>query len=250
MKYIKELRWKKVDKKAVTAFRTHTQKINHTIRQSTISQMANQTIWFNWISSQRTAIFTILAIFAFAGYAFLIRNEPTVGENQGNIKFVAIKSKDTQSNGYKQNIRSNLTINGSIPDKEAFLRKEWGEYGGGIPIPIYIADAATTENQTLEIQNDGPIKSLQFEYSSYDIGGILQIYLDDVLYTQINTYNSKELVYKPITLTFDQHLAINKSNSIWWGQLAVFGLSLILFIKHNLYKKLKLEHFLSVWPLS
>ena len=139
--------------KAVTAFRTRTQKINHTIRQSTISQWLTKQMWFNWISSQRTAIFTILAIFAFAGYAFLIRNELTVGENQGNIKFVAIKSKDTQSNGYKQNIRSNLTINGSIPDKEAFLRKEWGEYGGGIPIPIYIADAATTENQTLEIQN-------------------------------------------------------------------------------------------------
>ena len=120
--------------KAVTAFRTHTQKINHTIRQSTISQWLTKQIWFNWISSQRSVILTIIAIFAFAGYAFLIRNELTVGENQGNIKFVAIKSKDTQSNGYKQNIRSNLTINGSIPDKEAFLRKEWGEYGGGIPI--------------------------------------------------------------------------------------------------------------------
>ena len=225
--------------KAVTAFRTRTQKINHTIRQSTISQWLTKQMWFNWISSQRTVILTIIAIFAFAGYAFLIRNELTVGENQGNIKFVAIKSKDTQSNGYKQNIRSNLTINGSIPDKEAFLRKEWGEYGGGIPIPIYIADAATTENQTLEIQNDGPIKSLQFEYSSYDIGGILQIYLDDVLYTQINTYNGKELVYKPITLTFDQHLAINKSNGLWWGQLAVFGISLILFIRYNLSKKVK-----------
>ena len=109
--------------KAVTAFRTRTQKINHTIRQSTISQWLTKQMWFNWISSQRTVILTIIAIFAFAGYAFLIRNELTVGENQGNIKFVAIKSKDTQSNGYKQNIRSNLSINGSIPDKEAFYAR-------------------------------------------------------------------------------------------------------------------------------
>jgi len=160
--------------KAVTAFRTRSQKMKNKIYQSRPIQWLVKQGWFNWIVSQKVSIIAILAIFAFAGYAFLIRNELTVGENQGNIKFVAIKSKDTQSNGYKQNIRSNLTINGSIPDKEAFLRKEWGEYGGGIPIPIYIADAATTENQTLEIQNDGPIKSLQFEYRVMILAGFFK----------------------------------------------------------------------------
>jgi len=120
--------------KTLTAFRARRQKMKNKIYQSRPIQWLVKQGWFNWIVSQKVSIIAILAIFAFAGYAFLIRNELTVGENQGNIKFVAIKSKDTQSNGYKQNIRSNLTINGSIPDKEAFLRKEWGEYGGGIPI--------------------------------------------------------------------------------------------------------------------
>lgn len=235
--------------KTLTAFRARRQKMKNNIYQSRPIQWLVKQGWFNWIVSQKVSIIAILAIFAFAGYAFLIRNELTVGENQGNIKFVAIKSKDSQSGGYMENIRANLTINGSTPSKESFLRQEWSEYGA-VEIPIYVADANKSENSTIEIQHDGPVKSLYFEYSSYDIGGILQIYLDDVLYTQINTYNSKELVYKPITLTFDQHLAINKSNGLWWGQLAVFGISLILFIRYNLSKKVKNGLFLAVWSLS
>ena len=112
--------------KTLTAFRARRQKMKNKIYQSRPIQWLVKQGWFNWIVSQKVSIIAILAIFAFAGYAFLIRNELTVGENQGNIKFVAIKSKDTQSNGYKQNIRSNLTINGSIPDKEAFFMQGMG----------------------------------------------------------------------------------------------------------------------------
>ena len=216
--------------KTSMSFHTRARAFKNAIHHSKTYQWLSRQIWWRWLNSQKRTVFAILAILAFAGYAFIIRNELTVGENNGNIKFVAIKSKDPQSNGYKENIRTNLTINGTIPDKSTFLRNEWGEYGGGIPIPIYVADAEKIENQTLEIQHDGPIKSLHFEYSSYDIGGFLQVYLDDVLYTQINTYNSKELVYKPITLTFEQHYAITKANSIWWFQLALFALLLLSFL--------------------
>ena len=218
-------------KKASEAFRTRTQEIKHKIHQSKPIQWLLKQKWFRWMTGHQAAILTILAITAFASYAFLIRKELTVGENQGNIKFVASQSKDPKSKGYKENIRTNLTINGAGLNTDNIVRQEWEEYGAGIPIPIYIADGEKQENQTLEIQHDGPIKSLHFEYSSYDVGGILQIYLDDVLYSQINTYNDKELVYKSITLNFDQHLAITASNSIWWAQLAFFALVLLLFLK-------------------
>ena len=217
--------------KTSMSFHTRARAFKNAIHHSKAYQWLSRQIWWRWLNSQKRTVFAILAILAFTGYAFIIRNELTVGENNGNIKFVAIKSKDSQSNGYKENIRTNLTINGTIPDQSTFLRNEWGEYGGGIPIPIYVADAEKTENQTLEIQHDGPIKSLHFEYSSYDIGGFLQVYLDDVLYTQINTYNSKELVYKPITLTFKQHYAITKANSIWWRQTSsVCSLIVVSFL--------------------
>ncbi|MGT2667390.1 LTA synthase family protein [Streptococcus rifensis] len=162
-------------------------------------------------------------------YIALIRNELTVGENQGNIKFVAIQSKDPQSKGYNENIRTNLTINGSVLTKEQIVRKDWGEYGATV-IPIFTADARDNENQTLEIQSEQPIKSLNFEYSSYDFGGYLQVYLDDKLYMQINSYNGDELIYKPISLKFDQHYAITKSNGIWWGQLALFAILLLIYL--------------------
>ena len=217
--------------KSIKTFRTHMQTSKNKVQQSKVFQWLGSQSWFKWLTSQKSAIIAIIAIGAFLSYAFLIRNELTVGENQGTIKFVASKSKDSQSHGYKENIRTNLTINGAVLNTEEIVRQEWEEYGAGVPIPIFVADAEKNENQTLEIHHNEPIKSLYFEYSSYDIGGILQIYLDDVLYTQIDTYNNKELVYKPITLTFKQHLAITKSNGIWWAQLALFALVLILFLK-------------------
>lgn len=76
-------------KKASEAFRTRTQEIKHKIHQSKPIQWLLKQKWFRWMTSHQAAILTILAITAFASYALLIRKELTVGENQGNIKFVA-----------------------------------------------------------------------------------------------------------------------------------------------------------------
>jgi phosphoglycerol transferase MdoB-like AlkP superfamily enzyme len=217
--------------KPIAAFYRPIKKLKQRIQESRPILWLLKKGWFKQKPSIPAVLLTILALTAFASYAFLIRKELTVGENQGNIKFVASQSKDPQSKGYKENIRTNLTINGTGLVRDRIIQQEWKEYRTGIPVPIFTADAKKEESQTLEIQHDEPIKSLYFEYSSYPVGGILQVYLDDVLYRQINTYNDKELIYKSITLTFDQHLAITASNSIWWAQLGFFALVLLLFLK-------------------
>lgn len=222
--------------KVVEAFRTRSRQVQEKIsRSKTLKWLSNQN-WYQVILSKKALLLPLIALISFFSYAFLIRNELTVGENNGNVKFVAIKSKDSLSNGYKENIRTNITVNGNYLNTEQIVRQEWEQYSVNIPIPINIADAEKQENQTMEIQLDAPIKNISFEYSAYDAGGFLQIYLDDVLYTQINTYN-KELIYKPITLTFDQHYAITKANSIWWGQLALFALLLVTFLTKTRVKK-------------
>ncbi|MFC3927545.1 LTA synthase family protein [Streptococcus caprae] len=213
----------------ITKLRTYQRQFQDQINRSKLAERLSKQTWFQWLLAKRNILLPGLAILALLCYGYLIRQELTVGENKGNIKIVATKSKDPKSNGFKENVRTNIIINGQNLNTDTIVRKEWEEYGAGIPIPIYTADASVTENQTLEIQHDEAIKQLSFEYSTYDVGGYLQIYVDDVLYTQINTYHDG-LVYKPITLTFNQHYAVTKNNAIWWGQLALFLLLIIFWL--------------------
>ena len=57
-------------KKASEAFRTRMQEIKHKIHQSKPIQWLLKQKWFRWMTGHQAAILTILAITAFASYAF------------------------------------------------------------------------------------------------------------------------------------------------------------------------------------
>lgn len=211
----------------MTPFSHLTKDVQARLVQHPFLRKLRQTKWYQHLLSKKHLLGPFCFLLALCTYGFLIRNELLVSKNDGNIKIVAIKSKDPLSNGYKENIRTNLLVNGQRLDSKSIVRNDWGQYGASIPIPIFTADAQQQENQTLEIQHDGPIKTLSLEYSSYDVGGYLQIYLDNVLYTQVNTYN-KELVYKPLHLSFDPHYALHSSTIFWWLQLLILFLFVVL----------------------
>lgn len=190
----------------------------------------------DWLARYKQLLPKVLAVLALLIYAYSINNELKTANNQGNLKFVASYSKDSLSAGYNQNIRKNIRINGKTISDDALKRSEWTEYGAGVKIPIYIADGSKQTNPTLEIETGQGIRNLTFEYSKYDVGGYLEIYIDDVFYTKINTYG-KKLNYKTMSIDFPQHYAITSKNAIWWGQLFLLTVAVLIIFFSKRFKK-------------
>ncbi|AND79954.1 LTA synthase family protein [Streptococcus pantholopis] len=202
----------------------------------------------NWIEKRQKFLISLVCALAFFSYVFLLRNELKVADNSGNIKIVAAKQKDPLAAGYRGNTRQ-IALEGQPLSDEEIVRNDWGVYSAAVPIPINITEATDDlENPTMEIQHDGPVRNISFEYSRYYLGGYLQIYLDDVLYMQINTYQEEES-YELLTIDFPQHYGLSAANAGWWLQIIVLAAVLPVFVRLELYKRLRIQQFLLAFGL-
>ena len=202
----------------------------------------------NWVEKRQKLLISLVCALAFFSYVFLLRNELKVANNNGNIKIVAAKQKDPLAAGYRENTRQ-IALEGQPLKDDELVRNDWGVYSAAVPIPINITEATDDlENPTMEIQHDGPIRNISFEYSRYYLGGYLQIYLDDVLYMQLNTYQEEES-YELLTVDFPQHYGLSGTNAVWWLQMAVLAAALPLFVQLELYKRLPFRRFLLAFIL-
>lgn len=182
-----------------------------------------------------------LCLALFFAYAYLIRHTLQVADNTGNIKIVAVPEKNEKSLGFEQSLR-NITIDGQILNWEdnVYGTKEWGIYTPSQKFPLFTANAKENK-QIIEIKNPtGEAFNISFEVAHYNLAGFFRIYVDDKLIAEQDNF-SPDLQYIKQNFRLPQHLGVNKRNIVWWIQLAIFAVTLLVFHSRRLYNKINLK---------
>ncbi|MGT2754626.1 LTA synthase family protein [Streptococcus ovis] len=197
----------------------------------------------NWFQTFVPYILGVVLIGLLGIYAYSIRQELKTAYNLGHVKIVSHEGSQT--------IR-NISINGyTIADEQIKEHEGWLVHDVDQVDTLYATGSPA--NNYLLIDGERNTKSLSFEFFSMSEGvGSVEVYIDDTLYQTINT-TSKEGGWSFENVNFKQSYSVDKGNLIWYLQLVVFLLAILVFVRNRYYEtvsKVNLVKFILISLLS
>lgn len=186
---------------------------------------------------------TIILTFLIFSFFSLFQNEYMIGNNAGNIKIVASKTKNKDSIATDEKIQD-IIINGY--KRSEFTRNTWiTEDNSHLVEQTYYASGG---NKTIEFQSQHPVISLSFTSHKMPSGGLLRVYLDDKLYTSSDSF-SFEQTQKSHIYIFPGTVGINQNNAIWYLTAVCLILSSYFFIRTRAYRTVSRKDWLILFFL-
>ncbi|TCD46512.1 hypothetical protein D3X11_03745 [Streptococcus sp. X16XC17] len=187
------------------------------------------------IFSRGQIFVSLLIILLMSVFLFLFRNEFYTGINSGNIKIVASSEKNESSIATDENIQD-IVVNGF--KTTGFQRNDWiTEDSTHLVEQTYYSSG---EEQVIEIQADTPIVTLSFISQNMPTGGILQVYVDDQLHTEIDSFASEQSLDSH-TYVFPGVIRVTKDNVLWYLGTIVLIVFSIVFVYKRLYEQLTIK---------
>lgn len=182
------------------------------------------------LHANKHLLFKIIVILNSLLLLFLFRNEFTVGDNHGNIKLVASHKKNEASTSTDQKIQD-IIVNGQ--KQIEFADNQW--VVENITHLVEQSYYSSGGEQYIEIRTENPITSLRFTNRELLTAGVLQIYLDDKLYAEVDSFSTEQSLVTH-TYLFPSHYMISRGNVGWYiiGLLSI--LSYILFVQKKIYE--------------
>ena len=189
-------------------------------------------------------ISALVLLFFIGSFLFLFRNEYKVGNNNGNIKIVASNKRKKQSIATDEKIQD-VIVNGL--KRTQFSKNTWiTEDNSHLVEQTYYASG---NNKVIEFQAKYPVISLSFTSHKMPSGGILQVYLDDKLYTEINSFSFEQTQESHVYI-FPGSFMISKENFIWYLILLASLLASFFFVQKKIYLKIPIRDWILLLALS
>lgn len=187
---------------------------------------------------------TIIVSFFLLSFVVLFQQEFLIGNNQGTVKIVASSRKNEDSVATDAVIKD-IIVNG---DKRTnFSENQWeAEDNAHLIDQSYYANG---NDKVLKIISRGPMTSLSFISQSMPTGGIIQVYLDDKLYAEIDLF-SRELSLTTNTYIFPGRVMISSLNLVWYMVLAILALASYIFIYKKVYRTISKREWATVIVLA
>lgn len=182
----------------------------------------------NWLKTIFPYVLGLFLVGLLGIYGYSIRQELQTADNLGNIKIVSREGKQTLKN---------ISINGyAISDKQVSEHEGWSVYDEDMVDTLYMTGSPDTNY--LLLKEGKNVKSIAFEYfSSAHEEGSLEIYIDNEYYDKVET-KSKKGGWTFENIDFKQSYYIDQGNAIWYIQLLIFLLAIIIFVLKRYYESI------------
>lgn len=197
----------------------------------------------SWIQKNIPYLLGIILVGLLGIYSYSIRQELKIANNHGSIKIVSRQGS--------QNIR-NISVNGyTIADEQIEKHEGWLVHDVDMVDTMY--STGSPDNNYLLIEGEKNVKSLSFEFFTVTEGeGTLEVYVDDVLYQSIDT-KSTEGGWSFESGNFKQTYSVDRGNIVWYLQLVVFLVVIIVFVQKRYYEiisKINMTKFILISLVS
>ncbi|HFI0149477.1 TPA: LTA synthase family protein [Streptococcus suis] len=163
-----------------------------------------------------------------------------VGDNQGNIKIVASQKKNDASISTDQKIQD-IIINGH--KQLEFSENQW--IVEDITHLVEQSYYSPGGEQYIEIQSSIPITSLTLTNRELLTAGILQIYLDDKLYAEIDSFSTDQSLVTH-SYVFPSYFMVSRGNIGWYIVSLLSVLIYIIFIRKKIYKAVPKKNWIAL----